>query len=212
MSVMEAVDGPSMAADIQLGPPASDPDSDHFRKRVRAALANRVRTRLEDPWLTCAAVLIPLLYRDGEWRVLVTARTEDVEHHKGQISFPGGACDPEDATLEATALREAYEEIGLPPEAVEVLGALDDFPTVTDFVVTPVVGIVRYSGPYRLNQAEVAALVEVPLSFLREPGNLRIGQVEYKGEIHDVLVWDYGPYSIWGATARMLKALLDLLV
>lgn len=211
MSDVKAAHEPSRAAHTQPSAAAIDREPECFRSRLLAALAARVRTTLDDPSLTCAAVLIPLVFKDSEWRVVVTVRTEDVEHHKGQISFPGGACDPEDETLEATALREAYEEIGLPQEAVEVLGALDDFATVTDFAVTPVVGIVQHHGPYSLNQGEVAALVEVPLSFLREPGNLSVGQVEYKGELHDVLVWDYGPYSIWGATARMLKAFLDLL-
>ena len=182
-----------------------------MRQKIRAALADRIRHTLDDPSLTRAAVLIPLLFREGEWRVLVTLRTQDVEHHKGQISFPGGACDPEDATLEATALREAHEEIGIPPEAVEVLGALDDFPTITDFVVTPFVGIVRHPCPYRLNQSEVVEVIEVPLSFVREPGNLRVEQLEYKGQLHDVLFWDYGPHVIWGATARILKGFVDLL-
>lgn len=188
-----------------------NPDLDDMRQKIRTALANRVRRTVSEPSLTCAAVLIPLLFRDGEWRVLVTLRTEEVEHHKGQISFPGGACDPEDATLEATALREAQEEIGIPPQAIELLGALDDYPTITDFVVTPFVGIVRQPCSYRLSNSEVAAVVEVPLSFLRDPARLRVEQLEYKGQLHDVLFWDYGPYVIWGATARILKGFIDLL-
>ena len=196
---------------MQPGALDADLDRNELRPKIQAALANRVRHTVNDPALTCAAVLIPLLFRDGEWWVLVTQRTRHVEHHKGQISFPGGACDPEDASLEATALREAYEEIGIPPETVEILGALDDLPTITDFVVTPVVGVIPHSFPYRLNQCEVAAVVEVPLSFLRKPGNVRVEQREYKGQIHDVLFWDYGSHAIWGATARILKSFLDLL-
>lgn len=182
-----------------------------FKRQIQTALTRRQRRTLDDPALTCAAVLIPLLYREGEWHVLVTQRTETVEHHKGQISFPGGACDPDDADVLATALREMSEEIGVPPEAVEVLGALDDFPTITNFVVTPFVGVISRPLTYRISHGEVAAVIEVPLSFLRDEAHLRIEQWEYEGRTHDVLFWDFGSYTIWGATARMLKNLLDLI-
>lgn len=182
-----------------------------LRQKIQAALSYRPRAVLNDPSLTCAAVLLPLLFTESEWRVLVTVRTDRVEHHKGQISFPGGARDAEDATLEATALREAHEEIGLLPEVVEVLGTLDDVRTVTGFAVTPFIGIIHHSGPYCLNHHEVAAVVEVPLAFLRQPDNVRVGQVEHKGQLYDVLFWDYGPHVIWGATAQILKTFIDLL-
>jgi 8-oxo-dGTP pyrophosphatase MutT (NUDIX family) len=110
-----------------------------------------------------------------------------------------------------TALRETFEEIGVPPEAVEVLGALDDFPTISRFAVTPFVGVIPHPFPYRLHHREVEAVVEVPLSFLQDPAHLRVEALEYEGRIYDVLFWDYGPYTIWGATARILKSLLDLI-
>jgi 8-oxo-dGTP pyrophosphatase MutT (NUDIX family) len=152
-----------------------------------------------------------LFNRGGEWCVLVTQRTQRVEHHKGQISFPGGACEPRDGSLEETALRETYEEIGVPPHEVEILGALDDFATISSFVVTPFVGLIPQRLAYRLNKAEVEAVIEVPLSFLREPDNLRVEQLEYQGELHDVLFWDYGPHVVWGATAHIMKSFIDLL-
>jgi 8-oxo-dGTP pyrophosphatase MutT (NUDIX family) len=166
---------------------------------------------VEDPSLICAAVLIPLLSKGGEWHVLVTQRTQNVGHHKGQISFPGGACEPVDADLQATALRETFEEIGVPPEAVQILGALDDFVTITDFVVAPFVGVIPHPFAYRLNGCEVDAVIEVPLSFLQDRAHLRTEQREVRGRVYDVLFWNYGPYTIWGATAQMLKSLLDLL-
>jgi 8-oxo-dGTP pyrophosphatase MutT (NUDIX family) len=130
-------------------------DPRQFEAHVRGVLAGRTRFTLGDPALVCAAVLIPLLFEDGEWRVLVTQRTQTVEYHKGQISFPGGACEPGDVSLVATALRETFEEIGIPPEVVKVLGILDDFPTITSFIVTPVVGIIPPFFPCQLNDGEV---------------------------------------------------------
>jgi 8-oxo-dGTP pyrophosphatase MutT (NUDIX family) len=195
-----------------MRPRAEDMLSDprHFKQRVRTILINRQRQTLDDPSLICAAVLIPLLFKEGDWHVLVTQRTQTVEHHKGQISFPGGACDPGDADLQATALRETLEEVGIPPETVEMLGALDDFQTVTSFAVTPFVGAIPHPLTYRPNMREVEAVIEIPLSFLQDPANLRVEQWDHQGHLHDVLFWDYGPYTIWGATARMLKDFLDL--
>lgn len=183
-----------------------------FQQRIRELLVGRVRRRVEGSSLICAAVLVPLLSKNGEWHVLVTQRTQHVEHHKGQMSFPGGACDSADADLEATALRETFEEIGVPPESVEVLGALDDFVTITDFVVTPFVGVIPHPFDYQLSRCEVDAVVEVPLSHLQNQSHLRIEQREHQGRILDVLFWDYGTYTIWGATASILKGFLDLFV
>jgi 8-oxo-dGTP pyrophosphatase MutT (NUDIX family) len=190
--------------------PNMDSDPLQFKEQVRARIARRARRTLDDPALICAAVLIPLLFKEGEWHVLVTQRTQNVEHHRGQISFPGGACEPADADLKATALRETFEEIGVSPERVEVLGALDDLATVSSFVVTPYVGVIPHPFAYRLNPQEVEAVVEVPLSFLGDPANSRTEQREHLGHVFDVLFWDYGPFTIWGATARMLKDFLAL--
>lgn len=182
-----------------------------FEQHVRQVLARYRRYIAAETELTCAAVLLPLLYKEGRWHVLFTQRTQDVEHHKGQISFPGGACEPIDEDRVATALRETDEEIGVPPHLVRVLGALDDFPTITHFMVTPFVGVVPHPLTYRLNHYEVESVVEVPLSFFTDPSGLRIEQREYEGQIFDVLFWDYGPHTIWGATARILKGFLDLI-
>ena len=186
-------------------------EGDTLKRQVEELLAARSRGTYDAPDLVCAAVLLPLLCKQGEWHVLVTQRTQDVEHHKGQISLPGGACEPQDETLMDTALRETYEEIGIPPHCVEVLGALDDFPTITNFIVTPFVGVVPHPFSYRLNPQEVAAVVEVPLAFLCDPSRLRVEQREYEGRTFPVLFWDFGPHTIWGATARILKDFLELL-
>lgn len=185
-------------------------DTEQFKQQIRSVLAERPRAVIKDPALICAAVLVPVLCRKNDWHVLVTQRTQTVGHHKGQISFPGGACEPGDANLLATALREAHEEIGVPPEAVEILGALDDMVTITNFSVTPYVGVIPHPFDYRLHAGEVQAAIEVPLSFLCNPSHLRVEQMHHDGRVHDVLFWDYGPYTIWGATARMLKGFLEL--
>jgi 8-oxo-dGTP pyrophosphatase MutT (NUDIX family) len=194
-------------------------DLTDFPEQIRSILHQRQKRRVEDPTLICAAVLVPLLFKEEEWHVLVTQRTQAVEHHRGQISFPGGACDPQDVGLMATALRETFEEVGVPPVEVEMLGELDDYPTITSFSVTPFVGVIPHPFPYRLNPEEVEAVIEVPLSFLRDASHLRIELREYGGHVHDVYFWDYGPvlyqgkprmYTIWGATARILKDFLDL--
>ena len=177
---------------------------------MQRVLAGHTRRTLDDPALTCAAVLLPLAIKEGEWHVVVTQRTQNVEHHKGQISLPGGACEPQDADLLGTALRETYEEIGVPPEAVKVLGVLDDLPAISNFSVTPFVGVIPHPFAYRLNHDEVEAAVEVPLSFLLDPAHLRVEQWERFGQMHDVLFWDFGPYTIWGLTARILQGFLEL--
>jgi 8-oxo-dGTP pyrophosphatase MutT (NUDIX family) len=191
-------------------------DPQQFKRKIQTILSERERRTLDEPSLICAAVLIPLLCKDGEWHVLVTQRTQTVGHHKGQISFPGGACEPGDVDLRETALRETFEEVGVPLEAVEVLGALDDFQTITSFVVTPFVGVIPHPFAYRLNGDEVDTVVEVPLSFLRDPAHLRVEQREHLGNVLDVLFWDYKAdqhttYTIWGATAYILKGFLDLI-
>jgi 8-oxo-dGTP pyrophosphatase MutT (NUDIX family) len=183
-----------------------------FVQRLRDSISTRQRRTSTDNELTCSAVLILLRHTFGEWHVVVTQRTETVGHHKGQMAFPGGACEPGDANLVATALRETEEEIGVRSRAIEILGALDDYPTITHFVVTPIVGILSEPTAYVLNRDEVANVVEVPLSFLADGTNLRREKREHQGKVYDLLFWDYGPYTIWGATAQMLKNLLDLIL
>jgi 8-oxo-dGTP pyrophosphatase MutT (NUDIX family) len=181
-----------------------------LKQTIQDILGSRQRRVVSDLNLTCSAVLVPLVFRRGEWHVVVTQRSEGVGHHKGQMAFPGGACEPGDENLRATALRETEEEIGVPASSVEILGALDDYPTISRFVVTPIVGAISSAVGYSLNCDEVASVVEVPLSFLADTKNLRAEQGEHEGQVYDLLFWDYGPYTIWGATAQMLKNLLDL--
>ena len=160
--------------------------------------------------LRCAAVLVPLLRVDGEWHLLYTRRTDRVESHKGQVSFPGGACDEGETSPEQTALREAEEEIGLRPEDVRVLGRLNSMATISSFRVTPVVGVISWPVVFRPAQAEVARVFTMPLAWLADKSNR--WEFNIFGRNHSVIF--FHPYDgelLWGATARMTVEFLNAL-
>jgi 8-oxo-dGTP pyrophosphatase MutT (NUDIX family) len=117
-----------------------------------------------DSKVKCAAVLVPLVFVDGDWHLLYTRRADRVESHKGQVSFPGGACDAGETTPEQTALREAHEEVGILPQDVRVLGRLTHMITITHFRVTPVVGVVPWPYVFRVGNEEVARVFTIPLA------------------------------------------------
>jgi 8-oxo-dGTP pyrophosphatase MutT (NUDIX family) len=182
------------------------------RRRLDAALSRRPRVALERSDLISAAVLLPITDRDGP-HVLFTKKTASVPHHKGQFSFPGGVVETRDGSRVETALREAWEEIRLPAEAVEVLGLLDDTETrATNFVITPVVGIVRDPVEFRPDGREIERVIEVPLATLRDPTIFHTEIWERNGEPHSVLFYRVSPEDVvWGATARILSQFLALL-
>lgn len=151
-----------------------------------------------------ASVLVPVLRREAGLQLLLTRRSEQLRSHKGQISFPGGRREETDASAAAAALREAEEEVGLPPSRVEVIGYLDDYPTITGFLVTPVIGLV--ADPPRLQPCarEVADLFEMPLDFALEPSNFERKTLSQAGLKVPFYELNHGPWRIWGATAGML--------
>jgi 8-oxo-dGTP pyrophosphatase MutT (NUDIX family) len=151
-----------------------------------------------------ASVLVPIVQRPQELSVLFTRRTANLRDHSGQISFPGGRAEPHDPSPEATALREAEEEIGLEPRRVEVLGKLSDYHTRTDYRVTPVVGLVAPGFELRLDAREVEEVFEVPLSFLLDPAHHERHWRELQGRRVHYFAIPYRDYYIWGATAGML--------
>lgn len=177
--------------------------------RVRAALAGRARVPLE-PGPVPAAVLVPLFLDGGEYHVLFTKRTEHLNHHRGEISFPGGVCHPEDGGPRETALRETWEEVGIRPEDVEVLGELDDFYSVHNYLVTPVVGIFPAGCALQVNPDEIERVITVPLAHFLRPEVFRVEDWSWRGRIHPVYFYTYQGDEIWGLTAAILKQFLDL--
>lgn len=158
-----------------------------------------------------AAVLVPLVDRPDGMTMMLTRRTEHLVDHPGQISFPGGRVEPGDASVEAAALREAEEEVGLDPSLVRIVGRLDQYITRTSFSVVPVVGIVEPNYTSNPDTFEVAEVFEVPLAFLLDPANHQRHHREFRGMRREFYAMPYGDYYIWGATAGMIKNLYDVL-
>jgi 8-oxo-dGTP pyrophosphatase MutT (NUDIX family) len=158
--------------------------------------------------LTLSAVLILLFERDGELYVVLTRRTDEVEHHKGQVSFPGGVRDPVDADIVDTALREAQEEIGIGRQSIEVVGRLNDYSTPSGFCITPIVGFIGSVPSYTINSHEVSEVFDVPLSFFLNRSNERLREHRTGSGIFTVYSYIYGSHEIWGATAAILRSFL----
>ncbi len=182
-----------------------------FIDEIIKMLSLRERRAIEHPSFAHAAVLIPLFSKEGNCHLLFTKRTDQVKYHKGEISFPGGMVDEDDLSLENTALREAFEEIGLKESDVQIIGALDDIVTVTEFIVTPFVGLFPYPYPFKTSPVEIAELIEVSLSFLLTEENFNEREITRMGRRDIVYAYQYGEHTIWGATARILKQFLDLI-
>lgn len=202
-----------------MNEPARDesPDSHRWRARLTAALsppgdANDVAPRLPatDIPVRPAAVLIPVV-GDSEPFVYFTRRSDSLRHHAGQISFPGGRVEARDTSIRAAALREAQEEIGLHPAAVQVLGELPPYRTGTGFVITPFVGWVAPGTTVLADGREVAHLFGVPLIHALDHRQFRLHRRERDGREYDVYSIDYDGHHIWGATAGILYDLLQRL-
>jgi len=185
---------------------------DNFADQVRARLAAHAPGVRAEWNARPAAVLIPLYHDRGEWHLLFTERTHTVEDHKGQVAFPGGRVDDGDASRVETALRETEEEIGLKREDVTVLGQLDELLTVTQYRITPVIGVFPWPYPFVLSTEELSEVFGVPLWWLADPANC---EVQYReplipGPKIPVYYFRYQGHIIWGVTARMLINFLEV--
>lgn len=182
-----------------------------FIDETRKILSARERKVIDHPGFAHAAVLVPLFKKKEDCHLLFTKRSDQVKYHKGEISFPGGVVDEDDSELERTALREAFEEVGLKENDVQIIGILDDILTVTEFIVTPFAGFFPYPYPFKVSPVEIAELIEVPLSSLLDPACFAEREILRGGQNEIVYAYQYGKHIIWGATARILKQFLDLL-
>jgi 8-oxo-dGTP pyrophosphatase MutT (NUDIX family) len=158
-----------------------------------------------------AGVLVAVSLATDVPQVILTKRSSGLKHHPGQIAFPGGKVDAGDADVTAAALREAWEEIGLPQELPEVIGHLPMHETVTSFEVTPVVALLHQDFDIRPEAGEVAEVFSVPLAHVLDPENYIIASRSWRGTRRHYYTVPFGPYYIWGATARMLRNLAGVM-
>lgn len=178
---------------------------------IRDALARRTPVTAAPEGLMPAAVMLLLYRKDGEYCVLLNKRSMEVEHHKGEMSFPGGARDPEDADFEDTARRETDEEMGIARDDITILGRLDDNVTRSNFLVKVFVGTIPYPYEFRPSSIEIAEVVEIPLSVLRDPATLRWDSRIEDGERIAVRSYGYQQHLVYGATAKILDQFLEIL-
>lgn len=182
-------------------------DFEHIRRRV----SSHTPVRIIDPSSRHACVLVSMIRHEGSLHLLLTKRTDRVEHHKGQISFPGGVVDDADESPRHTALRELEEELGIPSSSVTILGQLDDFHIPTGFIVTPVVGLIDHPIDIRMKNDEVEEIFLIPFTKFFEPSLRRTETRFLKGAERQVYVYDVWKEPVWGATAHIIKQFTDLL-
>ncbi|MGA9405642.1 MAG: CoA pyrophosphatase [Bacteroidota bacterium] len=178
---------------------------------IREKLVHYQRRIIDKNTLTKSAVLIPIVNTEKGLELLFTKRSETVEHHKGQISFPGGATDEADLSPADTALRESLEEIGLERSAISILGVMDDLQTPTGFVVTPVIGFIQKLPPLRINLEEVAQVIFVPLVRFFDDGLRHSIMKERDGVMVEVFSYEVWEEPVWGATAFFVNQLVNVL-
>jgi 8-oxo-dGTP pyrophosphatase MutT (NUDIX family) len=180
-----------------------------LKEQIKAALAAHKRVSMS-PGPIPSAVLIPLFLKDDEYHVLFTKRTEKVNHHRGEISFPGGVCQTDDRDTAQTALRETWEEVGIHPTDVEILGVLDDFYSIYNYLITPYVGMIPSGYDFRTNPDEIERILEVPLRHLLNTEIFRVEERTWKGRTYTVYFYAYRGDEVWGVTAAILKHFLDI--
>ena len=182
-----------------------------MKQELKTFLSRRRKNTNQYPAFKPSAVLVLIFEKDGEYHVLFTKRTDRVQTHKGQVSFPGGACDAEDRTRLYTALREGFEEIGVKTGDIDVLGELDDVPTIgSQYVISPFVGVMPWPYEFEVCVEEVDAILAVPIEDLIRQACLEIEAVDWRGKRVRSISYYYEDEIIWGATARILNQFLEI--
>ncbi len=200
------------AENSPAGLPVQNWDSQAFKQRLKGALKPpEIWQPDTQSGLRPAAVLIPLFQQGGQWQVLLNKRAEDLKHHAGQVSFPGGAFEAGDANIRHTALRETHEELGILPEQVEIVGYLDELETLSGYRVTPFVALLKPGFTLQPDEREVAEAFSVPLAFFLDPANRRAQGYRSAGKRWQTWVFHHQRHAIWGATAQMLVNLAEKL-
>ncbi len=177
---------------------------------IRDALEQREVVTAAPDGLMPAAVMLLLYRKEGDYCVLLNKRSMTVEHHKGEMSFPGGAKDPEDTDFEDTARRETHEEMGIARDDITILGRLDDNVTRSNFLVKVFVGTIPYPYDFRPSSIEIAEVVEIPLNVLRDPGSWRWDSRLEDGERVAVRSYGYQDHLVYGATAKILDQFIEI--
>jgi 8-oxo-dGTP pyrophosphatase MutT (NUDIX family) len=179
-------------------------------EQLAHTLAARHTEHITDTQRKLSAVLIPIYFKDGQYYIIFIQRTQNVSVHKGQISFPGGRYEKTDASLQATALRESEEEIGLRSGDVKIIGELDDFITTgSRYIISPFVGIIPHPYRFNVDGFETNEIIEIPITALLDNTCREDGKTIIDGKSYDSYIYHYGKKAIWGATARILKQFLD---
>ncbi len=187
---------------------------DQLKEDLKTILAHREPKRIKGNGAdyTQASVLLPLFIRDEQYWLLFTKRANTVEYHKGEVSFSGGVVDEDDDSLEGTAKRETFEEIGIREEDIEILGQLDNIPTMMSrFIIHPFVGVVPFPYVFTINRREVGHLIEVPLRFFLDPSQPQPFSIDHEGDIFETPAFIYKDAVIWGATERILENFINLI-
>ncbi len=176
------------------------------------------RIKLKDDFFTSSAVLFCIIpYKDKPYDLVLIHRSNRGNRHRGEISFPGGKIEPDDISLKDTALREAEEEIGLPRKNVKILGCLDDFPTMTKFVITPYVAIINNDQKLIKDDREVQKILKIPIDFFISKKNFREQAVDINGNKFPIFYFNYKDdeskqtYTVWGATAYMISTFIEII-